>query len=380
MFPFCDSSSPMDLPLYQQLQLSPPSPKPDQSSSFYCCYPCSPPFAAAAADASFHLSYQIGSAAAAIPPQAVINSPEDLPVQPLMEQAPAPPTELVACASGGAQGAGVSVSLDRAAAAAAARKDRHSKICTAGGMRDRRMRLSLDVARKFFALQDMLGFDKASKTVQWLLNTSKAAIQEIMADDVDASSECVEDGSSSLSVDGKHNPAEQLGDQKPKGNGRSEGKKPAKSRKAATTPKPPRKSGNNAHPVPDKETRAKARERARERTKEKHRMRWVKLASAIDVEAAAASVASDRPSSNHLNHHHHSSSSMNMPRAAEAELEERERCSSTLNNRGRMQEITGASEVVLGFGNGGGYGGGNYYCQEQWELGGVVFQQNSRFY
>jgi hypothetical protein len=39
--------------------------------------------------------------------------------------------------------------------------------------------------------------------------------------------------------------------------------------------------------------------------------------------------------------------------------------------------------VVLGFGNGGyggGGGGGNYYCQEQWELGGVVFQQNSRFY
>ncbi|XP_066328682.1 transcription factor TEOSINTE BRANCHED 1-like [Miscanthus floridulus] len=380
MFPFCDSSSPMDLPLYQQLQFSPPSPKPDQSSSFYC-YPCSPPFAA---DASFHLSYQIGSAAAGTPPQAVINSP-DLPVQPLMEQASAPATELGTCASDGAQGAGVSASLDRAAAAAAARKDRHSKICTAGGMRDRRMRLSLDVAGKFFALQDMLGFDKASKTVQWLLNTSKAAIQEIMADDVDASSECVEDGSSSLSVDGKHNPSEQLGggDQKPKGNCRSEGKKPAKSRKAATTPKPPRKLGNNAHPVPDKETRAKARERARERTKEKHQMRWVKLASAIDVEAAAASVASDRPSSNHLNHHHHSSSSMNMPRAAEAELEERERCSSTLNNRGRMQEITGPSDVALGFGNGGGGyggGGGNYYCQEQWELGGVVFQQNSRFY
>jgi hypothetical protein len=74
---------------------------------------------------------------------------------------------------------------------------------------------------------------------------------------------------------------------------------------------------------------------------------------------------------------------MNMPRAAAAELEERERCSSALNNRGRIQEITGPSDVVLGFGNGGyggGGGGGNYYCQEQWELGGVVFQQNSRFY
>jgi len=73
---------------------------------------------------------------------------------------------------------------------------------------------------------------------------------------------------------------------------------------------------------------------------------------------------------------------MNMPRAVAAELEERERCSSTLNNRGRTQEITGASDVVLGFGNGGGYGGGGNYVstEEQWELGGVVFQQNSRFY
>ncbi|XP_062213294.1 transcription factor TEOSINTE BRANCHED 1-like [Phragmites australis] len=356
MFPFCDSPSPMDMPLYQQLQLSPASPKPDQSSSFFY-YPCSPPFTAA--DASFHLSYHLGSAAAT-PPPAVIDSPE-LPMHPVMEQPPAPKLD-----AGNAQGA----SLDRAAAVA--RKDRHSKICTAGGMRDRRMRLSLDVARKFFALQDMLGFDKASKTVQWLLNTSEAAIQEIMTED--ASSECVEDGSSSLSVDGKHKSAEELGggDQQQKGNGRNEGKKPAKARRAATTPKPP-KSGF-AHPVPDKEARAKARERARERTREKHRMRWVKLASAIDVEAVAA--ARDQPSTNNLNHH---SSSRNMMTSAAAELEEM--CSSTLNNGGRTQEISTANEaddVILAFGHGG-YGGSNYLCQEQWELGGVVFQ-NSRFY
>jgi hypothetical protein len=303
----------------------------------------------------------------------MINSPE-IPVFLLMEQAPAPATEQGAGACG-AQGAGVS--LDRADTAP--KKDWYSKICTAGGMRDRRMRLSLDVARKFFQLQDMLGFDKASKTVQWLINTSKAAIQEIMADD--ASSDYVEDGPSSLSVDGKYNPAELGGgNEKSNGNARSEWNKPTiLVRKAATTAKPPRKSGNNAHPVPDKETRAKARERARERTKEKHRMRWVKLASAIDVEVAAASVASDRPSSNNLSHH--SLSSMNIPRAAAAELEERERSLLAPNNRGRMQEITGASDVV-GFGNGGGYGcdDGNYYCQEQWELGGVVFQQNSGFY
>nr|AXQ03865.1 teosinte branched 1 [Cynodon dactylon] len=362
MFPFCDSSSPMDMPLYQQLQLSPPSPKPDQSSSNFYYYPCSPPFAAAAS--SFHLisHHQLGSATS---PHAVINTPPELSMEQPAAAKPGP---------GNNPPAGGATSID---AASASRKDRHSKICTAGGMRDRRMRLSLDVARKFFALQDMLGFDKASKTVQWLLNTSKAAIQEIMTDD--ASSECVEDGSSSLSVDGKPNPIEELlggreGNQQEKGNDgcASEGKKPTKARRATTTPKPPRKSAN-AHPVLDKETRAKARERARERTKEKHLMRWVKLASAIDVEAAVA-TGRDRPStSNNLNH----SSSMNMA----AELEER--CSSTLNNGGRAQEVVSMasepSDMILAFGNGGYGGGGNYYPQEQWELGGVVFA-NSRFY
>ncbi|XP_062196817.1 transcription factor TB1-like [Phragmites australis] len=57
-----------------------------------------------------------------------------------------------------------------------ARTDRHSKIRTAQGVRDRRMRLSVGVARDFFALQDRLGFDKPSKTVNWLLTQSKPAI------------------------------------------------------------------------------------------------------------------------------------------------------------------------------------------------------------
>ncbi|XP_073021476.1 uncharacterized protein [Primulina eburnea] len=62
------------------------------------------------------------------------------------------------------------------------KKDRHSKICTAQGIRDRRMRLSLQVARKFFDLQDMLGFDKASKTIEWLFTKSKKAIKDLEKD------------------------------------------------------------------------------------------------------------------------------------------------------------------------------------------------------
>nr|AKQ19160.1 TCP transcription factor 2 [Petunia x hybrida] len=61
------------------------------------------------------------------------------------------------------------------------KKDRHSKICTAQGVRDRRMRLSLQIARKFFDLQDMLGFDKASKTIEWLFSKSNNAIKELLA-------------------------------------------------------------------------------------------------------------------------------------------------------------------------------------------------------
>ncbi|KAL8121071.1 uncharacterized protein LOC141661684 [Apium graveolens] len=59
------------------------------------------------------------------------------------------------------------------------KKDRHSKINTAQGVRDRRMRLSLHTARQFFDLQDMLGYDKASKTIDWLFSKSKKAIKQL---------------------------------------------------------------------------------------------------------------------------------------------------------------------------------------------------------
>ncbi|WVZ14810.1 hypothetical protein V8G54_012376 [Vigna mungo] len=59
------------------------------------------------------------------------------------------------------------------------KKDRHSKIYTSQGLRDRRVRLSIEIARKFFDLQDMLGFDKASNTLEWLFNKSKRAIKDL---------------------------------------------------------------------------------------------------------------------------------------------------------------------------------------------------------
>ncbi|KAI5330375.1 hypothetical protein L3X38_029773 [Prunus dulcis] len=62
------------------------------------------------------------------------------------------------------------------------KRDRHSKINTARGLRDRRMRLSLEVARKFFWLQDALHFDKASKTVEWLLIQATPEIKKLVGD------------------------------------------------------------------------------------------------------------------------------------------------------------------------------------------------------
>ncbi|KAL8261252.1 hypothetical protein R6Q59_025301 [Mikania micrantha] len=61
-------------------------------------------------------------------------------------------------------------------------RDRHRKINTARGPRDRRIRLSLDVAKRLFRLQDLLRFDKASKTVDWLLTESKSAILDLLPD------------------------------------------------------------------------------------------------------------------------------------------------------------------------------------------------------
>nr|AXM05063.1 cycloidea-like protein [Achillea acuminata] len=62
----------------------------------------------------------------------------------------------------------------------ASKKDRHSKIFTAQGPRDRRVRLSIDISKKFFGLQDLLGFDKASKTLDWLFTNSKSAIADLV--------------------------------------------------------------------------------------------------------------------------------------------------------------------------------------------------------
>ncbi|XP_062204813.1 transcription factor PCF7-like [Phragmites australis] len=62
---------------------------------------------------------------------------------------------------------------------AAGRKDRHSKVCTARGLRDRRVRLAAHTAIRFYDVQDRLGYDRPSKAVDWLIRNAQAAIGEL---------------------------------------------------------------------------------------------------------------------------------------------------------------------------------------------------------
>ncbi|XP_059661454.1 transcription factor TCP4-like, partial [Cornus florida] len=59
------------------------------------------------------------------------------------------------------------------------RKDRHSKVCTAKGPRDRRVRLSAHTAIQFYDVQDRLGYDRPSKAVDWLIKKAKNSIDEL---------------------------------------------------------------------------------------------------------------------------------------------------------------------------------------------------------
>ncbi|KAF3437327.1 hypothetical protein FNV43_RR20080 [Rhamnella rubrinervis] len=146
------------------------------------------------------------------------------------------------------------------------KRDRHSKINTARGPRDRRMRLSLEVARKFFGLQDMLGFDKASKTVEWLLIQAKSEIKKLARElnihrsscstnksTSSTTSECeVVSGTDEVTINGDN--------QQSCGRRKSASAKEKKQR--------PQSRKNAFRPLA-RESRDKARARARERTREK---------------------------------------------------------------------------------------------------------------
>ncbi|CAJ1978847.1 unnamed protein product [Sphenostylis stenocarpa] len=59
------------------------------------------------------------------------------------------------------------------------RKDRHSKVYTSKGPRDRRVRLSAHTAIEFYDVQDRLGYDRPSKAVDWLIKKAKSSIDKL---------------------------------------------------------------------------------------------------------------------------------------------------------------------------------------------------------
>lgn len=58
-------------------------------------------------------------------------------------------------------------------------KDRHSKVRTVKGLRDRRVRLSVPTAIQLYDLQDRLGLNQPSKVVDWLLNAAQHEIDKL---------------------------------------------------------------------------------------------------------------------------------------------------------------------------------------------------------
>ncbi|XP_038879592.1 transcription factor TCP5-like [Benincasa hispida] len=58
-------------------------------------------------------------------------------------------------------------------------KDRHSKVCTIRGLRDRRIRLSVPTAIQLYDLQDKLKLGQPSKVIDWLLDVTKLDIDNL---------------------------------------------------------------------------------------------------------------------------------------------------------------------------------------------------------
>nr|AXM04974.1 cycloidea-like protein [Adenocaulon himalaicum] len=138
------------------------------------------------------------------------------------------------------------------------KKDGHSKIYTAQGPRDRRVRLSIEIAKKFFVLQDLLGFDKASKTLDWLFSKSKTAIKELVEEMKHCSSSSVTDQCEVVF-------------QETMKDGSDEEDKVQKKKSVLMCVKGKRKKTTRKYKsgVHVNQSRAEARARARERTKEK---------------------------------------------------------------------------------------------------------------
>ncbi|KAK8923594.1 Transcription factor TCP13 [Platanthera zijinensis] len=58
-------------------------------------------------------------------------------------------------------------------------KDRHSKVSTVRGLKDRRVRMSAPAAIQLYDLQEKLGLSQPSKVVDWLIDAARPEIDKL---------------------------------------------------------------------------------------------------------------------------------------------------------------------------------------------------------
>nr|GMD08141.1 transcription factor TCP2-like [Ipomoea batatas]GMD09697.1 transcription factor TCP2-like [Ipomoea batatas] len=167
-------------------------------------------------------------------------------------------------------------------------KDRHSKVLTSKGLRDRRVRLSVNTAIQFYDLQDRLGYDQPSKAVEWLLKAAAPSIADLpslnapfaeLSDERRSSAGLQEQEQGDIEMEGDHNML-------------------LLSKSCSSTSETSKGSGGGGGAgaglsLSRSEGRIKARERARERTAEKEKEKEKENTNTNDT------------SSHHHNHHHH---------------------------------------------------------------------------
>ncbi|KAK7359463.1 hypothetical protein VNO77_01423 [Canavalia gladiata] len=169
-------------------------------------------------------------------------------------------------------------------------KDRHSKVMTSKGLRDRRVRLSVTTAIQFYDLQDRLGYDQPSKAVEWLIKSAADAIAELPSlnntfhDTPKKPSDEQGFDSADVELDGENANCHQ------QNNNQSQNFSLSKSA-CSSTSETSKGSGLSLSKSDIRVNRVKARERARERTtKEKEK---------------------EKESHNNISHHHHQHHSVN---------------------------------------------------------------------
>ncbi|EXC28066.1 hypothetical protein L484_022302 [Morus notabilis] len=219
------------------------------------------------------------------------------------------------------------------------RKDRHSKIHTGTTRpRHRRMRLSIDVAREFFDLQELLGFERASKTVEWLLRKARSEIKKLKDSNNEggSSSTCPEMQTSSPNSESCEGASglDEVGI-----NGEDQGVAGTSSSKPPLVKERKKYSRSNSKRIAinplAKELREKARERARERTREKMSKRVERVEPAIQNHRGSSGGGGGGGSRTNIANHNkdHDDHGLNINQPASNKSEEKQQMGDQLPNQ-----------------------------------------------